>query len=98
MAEIVEVGLRLLGGGQRADRIDEDEGVEGGVAVSAGRTGGLMGASKVALAKLLDVDNGRPIRRLEPLDVEGRPATYRNSYVRKVPEGVDGDGGQEGRA
>lgn len=47
---------------------------------------------------LLDVDGGRPIRRLQPLDSEGRPATYRNSYVRKVPEGVDEDGGREGEA
>ncbi|MGY4920664.1 winged helix-turn-helix transcriptional regulator [Streptomyces sp. 900116325] len=47
---------------------------------------------------LLDVDSGRPIRRLEPLDVEGRPATYRNSYVRKVPEAVDDDDGREGQA
>jgi DNA-binding HxlR family transcriptional regulator len=38
---------------------------------------------------LLDVDGGRPLRRLQPVDVEGRPANYRNSYVRKVPEGVE---------
>lgn len=44
---------------------------------------------------LLDADSGQPIRRLQPLDAEGRPATYRTSYVRKVPEEVEGD---EGRA
>jgi DNA-binding HxlR family transcriptional regulator len=47
---------------------------------------------------LLNVDSGRPIRRLEPLDVDGRPVTYRNSYVRKVSEGVDGGGDRKGQA
>ncbi|GAA2274457.1 helix-turn-helix domain-containing protein [Nonomuraea roseoviolacea subsp. roseoviolacea] len=35
-------------------------------------------------SELLEIDGDRPIRKLEPLDMEGRPITYRNAYVRKV--------------
>ncbi|MGW7276503.1 winged helix-turn-helix transcriptional regulator [Streptomyces sp. NPDC054864] len=38
-------------------------------------------------SELLDVDSGRTIRRMEPLDASGQPLTHRNSYVRKVSEG-----------
>jgi DNA-binding HxlR family transcriptional regulator len=40
---------------------------------------------------LLEVDTGRPIRRLEPTDAEGRLITHRNTYVRKLSGGSDGD-------
>ncbi|WP_331732868.1 helix-turn-helix domain-containing protein [Streptomyces sp. NBC_01718] len=47
---------------------------------------------------LLDVDSGRPLPRLQPVDVEGRPVTSRNSYVRKVPEWGDEVGHRENQA